>query len=167
MSGIHSCSRALALALVFAALPCTDAFAHCFVGARFFPATLATDDPCVADELSLPTVSWSRTVDTPPATEWDVSGELSKRITADFGISIGETWTQIRGPGGPTMAGVDNPETTAASQLLKDNSHELAMLLGLIVDWGSTGAINSGIATPYTTLTPTSYFAKAFADLPP
>src|ERR1700737_3677464 len=61
MSGIHSCSRALALALVFAALPCTDAFAHCFVGARFLPATLATDDPCVADEMSLPTVSWSRT----------------------------------------------------------------------------------------------------------
>jgi hypothetical protein len=129
MSGIHRCSRALALALVFAALPFTDAFAHCFVGARFFPATLATDDPCVADELSLPTVSWSRTADTPPATEWDVSGELSKRITADFGISIGETWTQIRGPGGPTMAGFDNLETTAQYQLLKDNSHELAMLL--------------------------------------
>ena len=85
----------------------------------------------------------------PPATEWDVSGELSKRITEDFGISIGETWTQIRGPGGPTMAGFDNLETTAQYQLLKDDSHELAMLLGLIVDWGSTGAINSGIATPY------------------
>ena len=166
MSGNHRCLRALALALLFAALPCTDAFAHCFVGARFFPATLATDDPCVADELSLPTVSWSRTADTPPATEWDVSGELSKRITADFGISIGETWTQIRGPGGPTMAGFDNLETTAQYQLLKDGSHELAMLLGLIVDWGSTGAINSGIATPYTTLTPTYYFGKGFGDLP-
>jgi hypothetical protein len=50
--------------------------------------------------------------------------------------------------------------------LLKDNSHELAMLLGLIVDWGSTGAINSGIATPYSVLTPTYYFGKGFGDLP-
>ena len=90
MSANHRCLRIFALALVFAALPFTDAFAHCFVGARFFPATLATDDPCVADELSLPTVSWSRTADTPPATEWDVSGELSKRITEDFGVSIGD-----------------------------------------------------------------------------
>src|ERR1700722_19763948 len=143
MSGIHRCSRVVALALVFATLPFTDAFAHFFVGARFFPATLATDDPCVADELSLPTVSWSRTADTPPATEWDVSGELSKRITADFGISIGETWTQIRGPGGASMAGLRNLETSVEYQLLKHTSHELAMLLGLIVDWGSTGAINS------------------------
>ena len=60
------------------------------------PATIATDDPCVADEISLPTVSWSRTGDTPPATEWDISGRFPKRITEDFGISIGETWTQIR-----------------------------------------------------------------------
>src|SRR6476646_5026684 len=31
--------------------------AHGFAGKRFFPATLATDDPFVADELSLPTLS--------------------------------------------------------------------------------------------------------------
>src|SRR5580704_5721164 len=125
MSGIHRYSRAVALALVFAALPFTEAFAHCFVGARFFPATLAVDDPCVADELSLPTISWSRTGDVPPATEWDVSAEISKRITP-----------------------------------------ELAMLLGLIVDWGGTGASNSGIATPYSVFTPTYYFGKGFGDLP-
>ena len=28
----------------------SGAFAHCFVGGRFFPATLGIDDPCVADE---------------------------------------------------------------------------------------------------------------------
>src|SRR5580692_4378444 len=105
MSANHRCLRALALTLVFAALPRTDASAHCFVGARFFPATLAIDDPCVADELSLPTISWSRTSDVPPATEWDVSAEISKRITEDFGISIGDVWTQISQPGSPKMAG--------------------------------------------------------------
>ncbi len=65
------------------------------------PATLVTDDPCVADEMSLlPTVSWSRT-DIPPATEWNVGVEVVKRITEDVGISIGDTWRRFRPPGGP------------------------------------------------------------------
>ena len=159
-------ARAMAMAPVFTVLGLYAAAAHCFVGPRFLPATLATDDPCVADEMSLPTVAWSRTGDVPPATEWDVSGELSKRITTDFGISIAETWTRIRQPGGPTMAGFDNLETAAQYQLLKDSTHELAMLIGLTVDWGGTGAVTSGIATPYSVLTPTYSFGKGFGDLP-
>src|SRR3984957_11690319 len=159
-------SHAFALALLFTALSYSEAFAHCFVGARFFPATLAIDDPCVADELSLPTISWSKTADTRPATEWDVSTEISKRITEDLGLSIGNTWSQIRPPGGPTAAGFADLETTLQYQLLKDSPHELAMLLGLIVDWGGTGASNSGIGAPYSLFTPTFYFGKGFGDLP-
>jgi hypothetical protein len=37
--------RRVALATAIGALPMSNAFAHCFVGARFFPATLVTDDP--------------------------------------------------------------------------------------------------------------------------
>ncbi len=161
--------RACALAPILVAssviMP-SIAFAHCFVGARFLPATLATDDPCVADEMSLPTVSFSKTADSPPASEWDVSIDFAKRITEDFGITVGEAWKQIRQPGGPTLAGFDNLETTPQYQLYKNSEHELALLLGLVVDWGSTGAINSGIATPFSTLTPTFYFGKGFGDLP-
>ena len=40
------------------------------------------------------------------------------------------------------------------------------MLLGLIVDWGGTGATNSGIGTPYSLLTPTYYFGQGFGELP-
>ena len=161
-----SCSRAFAVALIFTALSAGEAFAHCFVGARFLPATLATDDPCVADELSLPTVGWSKTGDFPSATEWDISVDLAKRITEDFGVSIGTTWSHIRAPGGPTMAGFGNLETAFQYQLLKDPSHELALLLGLVVEWGGTGAVNSGLADPWSTLTPTFYFSKGFGDLP-
>src|SRR5579872_5347208 len=161
-----SCSRAFALAFIFIALSAAEAFAHCFVGPRFLPATLATDDPCVADEMSLPTVQWSKTGDVPPASEWDVSAELSKRITDDLGISIGDTWTQISPPGGPKMAGFSDLETTLQYQLLKNDDHELAMLLGLIFDWGGTGASNSGIGTPYSQITPTFYFGKGLGDLP-
>jgi hypothetical protein len=161
-----SCPRAFAVALIFVALSAAEALAHCFVGARFLPATLATDDPCVADEISLPTVSWSKTADMPPATEWDVSIDFAKRITEDFGISVGNTWSQIHQPGGFTAAGFGNLETTAQYQLLKNSEHELALLLGLIVEWGSTGAVNSGLADPWSTLTPTFYFGKGFGDLP-
>jgi hypothetical protein len=165
MSRFPAYACALAIGLLSASLPLSGAFAHCFVGPRFFPATLVIDDPCVADELSLPTVSWSKTGDVPPASEWDISGELSKRITEDFGISIGETWSQIRQPGGPTLAGFADLETTFQYQLLKDPSHETAMLLGLIVDWGNTGATNAGIGTPYSFLTPTYYFGQGFGQL--
>jgi hypothetical protein len=155
-----------ALASFIALVPGSDAFAHCFVGARFFPATLATDDPCVADEMSLPTVSWSKTADMPPASEWDISGEFSKRITENFGASIGEAWTQIRQPDGSVTAGFQNFETAFQYQLLKDGSHELALLAGVIVDWGNTGAIDSGLGTSYSLVTPTLYFGKGFGELP-
>src|SRR3984957_3392511 len=137
-----------ALASFIALASTSDAFAHCFVGARFFPATLATDDPCVADEMSLPTVQWSKTADMPPATQWDISGDFSKRITENFGVSIGETWTQIRQPDGSVTAGFQNFGTTFQYQLLKDRSHEFALMAGLIVEWGNTGAINSGLGRP-------------------
>ena len=161
-----SCSRTFAVALIFVALSAVEAFAHCFVGARFLPATLATDDPCVADELSVPTVMWSKTADMPPATQWDISVDLAKRITEDFGITVGNTWSHIHQPGGFTIAGFNNLDTAFQYQLFKDRAHELALLVGLVVEWGGTGAINSGLATPWSTLTPTFYFGKGFGDLP-
>ena len=93
-------------------------------------------------------------------------GRDFQQITENLGISIGEGWTQIRGPAGPTQAGFGDLETTLQYQLLKDGSHETAMLLGLIVDWGGTGATNAGIGTPYSVLTPTYYFGQGFGPLP-
>src|SRR3954462_1939219 len=110
--------RSAAFALLALALPTTGASAHCFVGARFLPATLNVDDPCVADELSLPTVSRFKNGDDPAARQTDISGEVSKRITETFGISIGSTWTHLRPPGGPNASGFQNLETTAKWQFL-------------------------------------------------
>lgn len=67
MLRIPSCSRLCALLLFFVTLPLSNAFAHCFVGARFLPATLAIDDPCVADEL--PAAERSAKNHRAPATE--------------------------------------------------------------------------------------------------
>ena len=46
---------------VLAALVASDAAqAHGVVGSRFFPATIATDDPFAADELALPTIGFGQ-----------------------------------------------------------------------------------------------------------
>jgi hypothetical protein len=166
MSRLPRCSRAFALGLLFVLVANSHALAHCFVGARFFPATLVIDDPCVADEMSLPTVDWFRTGDIPSASQLDISVEFDKRITQDLGFSISDVWSQIRTPGGPVAAGFGDLETALQYQLLKDAPHETAMLLGLIVDWGGTGNSNAGIATQYSLITPTYYFGQGLGGLP-
>ena len=139
--------------------------AHCFVGARFLPATLNTDDPCVADEMSVPTVSRSKTGDDPSAKEIDLSFDFSKRITENFGISVGRTWSHISPSGMPSMSGWQNLETAFQYQVLKDPIREFALLAGVVVEWGATGYDAVG-ADRFSTITPTLYFGKGFGDLP-
>jgi hypothetical protein len=157
-----------AVAITLAGLPMSNALAHCFVGQRFFPATLNTDDPCVADEMSLPTVDYVPTagIGAPAGKQVDIEADIAKRITADFGVVIAETWTQIRTPGAPTQAGFGNLETTFQYQLLKYAPTELALMVGLIVDWGGTGATNAGIGDSFTTVSPTFYIGQGFGGLP-
>ena len=90
----------------------SPASAHCIVGNRFFPATLNVDDPCVNDELSIPTIAAFKNGDVPSADELDISGDYSKTITENFGVSLGETWVHLDVPGGGTHAGFDNLATS-------------------------------------------------------
>jgi hypothetical protein len=160
--------RAALAGLALAFIPLASASAHCFVGGRFFPAMLATDDPCVADEMSMPTVQWNSA--NPNGREHDVGGDFAKRITENFGVTVSSTWTRVRPPAdagtnGPSAYGFQNLVTTAQFQLLKDAPSELALLGGVIFSWGSSGAAGVG-AAPWSTVTPTFYFGKGFGDLP-
>ena len=150
---------------VFAVLPQSDARAHCLVGARFLPATLNVDDPCVADELSLPTVSVSKNGDDPSARELDISAEYSKRITETFGVSVGSTWTHLSPPGLPRASGFQNLETSFKWQFLTDTTHELVLSGAVAVEWANTGAKAVGAET-FSTITPTLFFGKGMGDLP-
>jgi hypothetical protein len=76
----------LASPILLGSLEAADA--HCIVGNRFFPATLTVDDPCVADELSLPTISDFKNGDEPSAEELHIGGEYSKTITPNFGVHL-------------------------------------------------------------------------------
>src|SRR5580700_1696171 len=91
--------RALPLATLVAFLPVSNALAHCVIGARFFPAMLATDDPCVADEMSLPTVQYNSA--NPSGRENDIGADFAKRITENFGITVSSTWTRVTPPADP------------------------------------------------------------------
>src|SRR5579872_4040627 len=108
--------------------------AHEIVGNRFFPATLAIDDPGVNDELAFPTVAISKSGDDPSFKQLDVSAEFSKRITEDFAVSFAPTWSRLYAPGGPLMNGAhgfQNLETTFKYRLFKNPEHEFVMSAGL------------------------------------
>src|SRR5215470_5353289 len=159
------CFLLRAAAIAAALMPASEALAHCFIGARFLPATLGVDDPCVADELSLPTVAMFKNGDDPSARQTDVSGEISKRITETFGVSFGTTWTQLRPPGSPNASGFQNLETSFKWQFLTVPEREFVMSAALNIEWGRTGATSVG-AEQFNTYTPTLFFGKGFGGLP-
>jgi hypothetical protein len=154
---------ALAPAFLFAAT--SGALAHGFAGDRFFPATILTDDPFIADEMSLPTFTRP-----PPAAdgshEYDLDVDLSKRLTPDIDITLGYGWVYRHSPGMPAVTGFDALHTGAQYQLFVDPPHEAIGLVGLNVTWAHTGRVQALGAPDFTTLSPTFDFGKGFGDLP-
>ena len=140
-------------------------YGHGFAGARFFPATLSTDDPFVADELSLPTVSTIRTPDDGGTRETDISVDIAKRITPQFGIEMGETLTALNPHQGRVANGFGNLELVGKYQFLKNDAHEAIASLGLGVEVGGTGSNSIG-ADSFSTWAPGIFFGKGFGDLP-
>ncbi len=132
MQGKTLFACALALALSLATFEAAQA--HGLIGKRFFPATLATDDPFVADELSLPTISYLKlrgTEDAPPTKQISLSGELSKRLGPDLGVSLAGSFTMLDPDEGSSVSGFDNLEISAKYVFFKDAPHELLLALGL------------------------------------
>jgi hypothetical protein len=140
-------------------------YGHGFAGARFFPATLSTDDPFVADELSLPTVSTIRTPDDGGTRETNISVEIAKRITPQFGIEIGETLTVLNPHEEHSANGFGNLELAGKYQLMKNAAHETIVSVGLGVEIGGTGSQSIG-ADSFSTWQPAIFFGKGFGDLP-
>ncbi len=106
------------------------AYGHGFAGSRFFPATLSTDDPFIADELSLPTI---RTPDDGGTRETDISVDFAKRITPKLVLEIGSTFTSLDPTEGGSANGFGNLELGAKYQLLEAH----AFLKQAIPDVGS------------------------------
>jgi hypothetical protein len=161
-------ARSLSLLLLSTFALTTESFAHGFAGKRFFPATLVTDDPFVADELSLPTISYQKfgaSGDEPASKETALSIDWTKRITENFGIGFGASYNQIEPEGGERVRGFDNLSANLKYQFFKDEPHEAILSVGMDVDIGGTGAKRIG-AESFTTFTPGLFFGKGFGDLP-
>ena len=140
-------------------------YGHGFAGARFFPATLSTDDPFVSDELSLPTVSTIRTPDDGGTRETDISVDIAKRITPQFAIEIGETLSVVNPHEGQTANDFGNLELGGKYELLKNAPHETIVSVGLGVEIGGTGSQSIG-ADSFSTWEPAASLVKASGICP-
>jgi hypothetical protein len=139
--------------------------AHGFAGQRFFPATILTDDPFVADEMSIPQV----TVNPPGpdgSRETDIQIDLSKRITPDTDVTIRNQWQRLKPAGLPAVTGFGPLETGAQYQLFVNGPHEALGLVGLSATWAHTGRVQALGAPDFTTLSPSFDFGKGMGDLP-
>jgi len=156
--------RVLAAAAVAAMLPSAEAMAHGFAGDRFFPATILTDDPFVASEASLPTITLNPT-QSDGSRELDIGSDLSMLITPNWDFTLSSQWEHVRSPGVPTVTGWGGLTTGTQYQLFINAPHEAMALAALDVTWANTGNLSVG-APDFTTLSPTIDFGKGFGDLP-
>jgi hypothetical protein len=146
-------------------LSTTTARAHGFVGARFFPPTIQTDDPFAADELAFPTVSTFKNPGSPPTWETDVGFSFSKEIFPKLALSFSETYVNLAPEGMSSVNGFGNLSLNAKYQLWENVPHEAIFSVGSDWDVGGTGAKKIG-ADSANVFTPTIYFGKGFGDLP-
>lgn len=151
-----------------AGLEVTDAHAHGFVGDRFFPPTIATDDPFATDELLLPSVSYfkSPAADGSPAVgTTDVGFEFDKEIFPKFALGVSGDWLNQKPDGEPSSSGFDNFTLSVKYQLWQNDKHEAIFSIGGAWEIGGSGSKQVG-ADSRSTFTPTIYFGKGLGDLP-
>ena len=156
---------ALLTLLTGAALAPQTTAAHGFAGARFFPATLTTDDPFVADELSLPTLDTFHNPDGGGSRELDVEIDISKTITPYLDIELSQNEINLFPHDGSNRSGFSNLELGSKFQFYVNAPHETILSLGVDVDVGGTGARQVG-RDPFTTWSPGLFFGKGCGDLP-
>ena len=138
---------------------------HGFAGARFFPATLSTDDPFVADEFSLPTVSSIVTPDNGGTRDTELSSDIALRITPKWDVEFGETFIVLNPSQGKAANGFSNLSIGSKYEFFENDEHETVVSLGLGVDVGGTGSKEVG-ADSFSTWTPGLFFGKGLGDLP-
>jgi hypothetical protein len=144
------------------------AHAHGFVGDRFFPPTMATDDPFATDELLLPSVSYLKSPGgegSPAIGTTDVGFEFDKEIFPKFALGISGDWLNLKPDGEPSSSGFDNFALSAKYQLWQNDRHEAIFSIGGEWEIGGSGSSRVG-ADSFSTFTPTIYFGKGFGDMP-
>jgi len=155
-----------------ASLIASPAFAHGFAGPHLFVSTLIIDDPNVADEASLPTLSWQPQPNDggPTMNLYAAQFEFDKRITENFGFGINDGYDWLTQPGNKTANGWENLSVTLKYKPYVSAEHEFMLSVGVVENFGRTGANGTNGATlgndDSSSTVPTIYFGKGFGDLP-
>ena len=139
--------------------------AHGFAGDRFFPATISTDDPFVANELSLPTFQAIRQPGTPPTKTFDFSADLALKLTPSLGAQVANGYMLQKSTGSRLRTGFDNVVVGGKYEFLLNAEHEMIASVGVTAEIGGTGRASIG-ADRFSTVTPGLFFGKGFGDLP-
>ena len=161
-----SFARIFAYSCACIATTTVSAAAHGVVGPRFFPATLATDDPFAADELALPTVSVFRHNEGGAAvTGSEYAMEYSKTLWRGVALSFEDTIVHLAPQRGPAQTGFDNLAVTPIVEIARSAAHEFIASVGFTWEIGGTGSRRIG-AEAASGFTPALHFGKGFGDLP-
>jgi hypothetical protein len=157
----------LAGAILFAGFM-RPAQAHVVAGARVFPVTLNFDDPGVGDEISIPSINYSRSGSdggTGPGHEVDLGFEFDKTITEDTALIFNDGYDIQQMNGSKTQTGFENLVVTGKWQAYTNPDHEFVVSLGIQRELGGSGTIHTG-ADHYGSTAPTFYFGKGLGDMP-
>src|SRR5262249_33409134 len=153
----------LIAAAISAAPRCADA--HGIAGNRFFPGTLAFDDPAVADESRLPLFTSSKHPDEGgDVVDNRFSWSFFRLLTPTVGVGIDSGWVQ-RNCGGPQRFGFDTTSRSVKGEVSRNDLHETLVSAALAWDVGHSGAQGVGANGP-DAIHPGIFFGKGFGDLP-
>jgi len=143
------------------------AHAHGIAGNRFFPGTLAFDDPAVADEAIVPLYSTfkhpaeigdGQVVDS--AFNWS----LFRLLTPTLGVGVDSGWVH-RNWGVGRRSGFDVTSVDLKGEVYRNDLHEILISAGTTWGIGRSGAQGAGANAP-NLVAPGIFFGKGFGDLP-
>jgi len=155
------------MAVFLAGMP-TPLVAQEIVGKRQFSDQLVISEPFVEDEVSLPSffhIDRGRVGRKRAARLTSASGELKKRITSEFELSLTGTLIHLDRSDGENITGFDNLGIGLKYELIESAPHEAVVSVALSYEVGGTGRRAVG-AESFDTLTPTVLAGKGFGDLP-
>ena len=144
------------------------AWPHGFAGKRFFPSTLAIEDPFVNDEFSLIVahIKEPGEGDEPPTLATEIEAEYAKTIFPNFAISLGGSYNHLDPDGEEDdRNGPGNLEVGAKYQVFTSPYHEALLAIGLEAEVGGTGDRDAE-ADEHVTISPALFFGKGLGDLP-
>ena len=135
------------------------AAAYTAAGDRNFPATILLPQAAPSDEFFVP----FSTLPLPGGRVANLGQVFDKTLTERLGVQFQEGFTWRQQNGGQTQSGWQNLETTVKYLAVLAPAQEGLVSLGVVRDWGGTGARRIGAWAQGATI-PSVYFAKGFGD---